>query len=471
MNTLSTTRFRAKSNVTNTWMENIKIFLKKYSTHGEIIHIDQSKKTHFFLIFLLLSIGHSFTAIKSNSGNIFFDSNADGTAEAVINNSGLSIGSTHSSSSNLHVSGNALISELTIGSTGANTSSSSNLNLNGTLGHSIETISSSTNVTLSGNHSMVLVNPSANIYITLPDANAITGRSLSIKNTSDTYWVQLQSNSPVEYGSSLMLLKTSQTPSVSLFASGNHWRITSGTGGIVNSPVFSDNLLVWLSADDLDGDGVQEGSSEDYIDGSGNISDCIGKLNGQYNATQADSTKRPVFVANSVGGLPGIKFNPDISSQIFSFGNIPMNIRKTVFVVAKAYQYRDTGTGSSGKLLSYSNASISFRTSSTIRVSWGQSNGGVNFNVGAIPLNQGVIVSVTHDNISLDAHVYMNGAASAGNPGTINVATASPIRAIGDTDLDGEVNEVIIYNDVLSTHDREKVEDYLSQKWNITLNR
>jgi len=52
------------------------------------------------------------------------------------------------------------------------------------------------------------------------------------------------------------------------------------------------------------------------------------------------------------------------------------------------------------------------------------------------------------------------------NP-TNSVNTAVSVTKIGDLNFDGVMGEIIIYDRVLSTPERQQVESYLSPKWRI----
>ena len=98
--------------------------------------------------------------LKSTTGTLKLDADGIGNADVTINSTGLGIGTTPSA--NLHVAGNSLISgSLSI----VDTTSSSNLALDGSIGFSLQTISSNTTVT----HSHAIVDTSAgNLELRLP---------------------------------------------------------------------------------------------------------------------------------------------------------------------------------------------------------------------------------------------------------------------------------------------------------------
>ena len=100
--------------------------------------------------------------VYSTTGSIDFDTNIDNQAEMHLNATGLGISA--QPSANLHVGGNALVSEqLFIGGD----SGSSNLNIHGSRAFIPSTISSNT---ILSNSTLVFVDSSAgNLVVTLPD--------------------------------------------------------------------------------------------------------------------------------------------------------------------------------------------------------------------------------------------------------------------------------------------------------------
>ena len=136
----------------------------------------------WFIVLALAGLHPACGDVRSLDGTIKFDSNFDGTPEAILNSTGFGIG-TATPSANLHVAGNAITSAtMVVG--GTNNASGSNLHVNGTLGFSVQTATG--NTTLSGN-SMVLADASAgNITLTLPAASSVCGRVYTVKKTSNS---------------------------------------------------------------------------------------------------------------------------------------------------------------------------------------------------------------------------------------------------------------------------------------------
>ena len=139
----------------------------------------------WLVVFALVGLNPASGDVRSLDGTIKFDSNFDGTPEAVLNSTGFGLGTT-TPSATLHVAGNAMVSgTMVVG--GTSNASGSNLHVNGSWGFSVQTVTG--NTTLSGN-SVVLVDTSAgNITLTLPVASTVKGRMYRVKKTSNNYSV------------------------------------------------------------------------------------------------------------------------------------------------------------------------------------------------------------------------------------------------------------------------------------------
>lgn len=177
------------------------------------------------LFLLALLPARLWADVRSVTGAILFDTNDDGSAEAKLDGTGFMIGR-GTASANLQVSGNAAISQqLTIGNT---LSGTSNLNLNGSMAFSVETISS--NGTL-GQHSMVLADSSAgNLALWLPSTTQCLGRLFSIKKTSPLNELRILSTDGIDGYFGLSLTNNSMAwPSVQLIASANTWYLLRAT--------------------------------------------------------------------------------------------------------------------------------------------------------------------------------------------------------------------------------------------------
>lgn len=217
--------------------------------------------------------------VKSTTGQIKFDTQLDNQAEMTLNETGLGIGITPSA--NLHVNGNAIVTEkMFVGGS----SGSSNLNLNGTIGFDVQTISA--NATL-GNSTVVLVDSSSdNITLTLPYAGNVNGRQYQIKkiSASNSVWISgggnlIDDTCPIE------LPASSDLASVIVISDGSQWYKIQQKD--ISETVASDNLIGWWKLDEVSGTTAYDSSGFDRhgtLNGSSFSSNSIiGKVsNGLY---------------------------------------------------------------------------------------------------------------------------------------------------------------------------------------------
>lgn len=257
------------------------------------------------IIFIVLTIKlpSQCSDIISTTGNINFDANNDGVAEANLSSSGLSIGST-AASANLHVSGNAIIEgNVVIG----NMSEVCTLNIGGTLG--MASVTSTDNLTL-GNSSIYFINSSSgNINVQLPQANTMSGRSYIIKKISSSNKVKILGNSSYIDNLSVLFLNENTTilPYVNLISDNDKWRILSKSDGVTD--ISSDNLLLWWGLDETSGTSISDlknsfnGTNYNNFNFSGNsVSGNIGNaatVSGNGIASLAYSAQGPIGSINT----------------------------------------------------------------------------------------------------------------------------------------------------------------------------
>lgn len=200
-----------------------------------------------YWLFLLFSV-HLFADIKSTNGTINFDSNSDASAELVLNSTGLGVGIIPTA--NLHVMGNTIVSEsLSIGEVGVST-----LNINGTIGFGIETLSS--NITL-GDDSFISINSSNdNVLVTLPYAGNVSGRFYTITKTVQSNSVWISGGANLIDTRFIVELSDGLYGSVEMISDGRQW-YTLGSKSL-QSTVAGTNLTGWWSFDDTSGNTLND---------------------------------------------------------------------------------------------------------------------------------------------------------------------------------------------------------------------
>lgn len=196
--------------------------------------------------------------IKSKTGRIDLDINDDGNSEARLSSDGLGIGAGLSPSANLHIQGNGIVTgDLVVGATAGN----STLEVAGTLGYGLQTVSS--NVTLSGNSVVLVDTLSDNISLTLPTASSDQGRIYKIKKNSNSnqLWVAASDNIDGGMGSIEMSAASSGYPYTKLISNGSNWFILSKSND-VSVVIAADNLLGWYKLDETSGNTSTDASGQ-----------------------------------------------------------------------------------------------------------------------------------------------------------------------------------------------------------------
>lgn len=198
-----------------------------------------------------------FGDVKSETGRIVFK--PDGvTSSAILNSTGLGVGTTPSS--NLHISGNASLSDRLV--VGSSVLGSSNLNIHGTYGMGLQTVSTNTNLNSS---SMVLADSSTqDIVLTLPYADNVQGRIYKIKKISSSNNVSLiASNCNIEYLYESILLGDDSGvtfPSVDLISSDSTWLILNYSSVSEIQTDISGNLIRHYKFDETSGTTANDSS-------------------------------------------------------------------------------------------------------------------------------------------------------------------------------------------------------------------
>lgn len=219
-------------------------------------------------IVLLALTGQLLADVMSTTGTLRLDADGDGSPEAVLNASGLGLGTVPTEG--LQVQGNGLVS----GSLGVGSSSpSSNLEITGTMAMSyLETSSDATVST----HSVVLGDTSTgNITITLPDASNIDGRVVRVKKMSLLNNMSVESEDLIDGRNALYLMEAGDSlPSAEFIAHSGNWLSLDtygaiGTGISPDDNSLSANLRVWLK------DASNRFSAGNWQDASGQGNDML----------------------------------------------------------------------------------------------------------------------------------------------------------------------------------------------------
>ena len=401
-----------------------------------------------FVILLYFNVVLLADGVKSTNGEIGFDVNADDIKEMVLSENGLGIG-VSVVSANLHVNGNVIISDqLNVQSQ----QGSSNLNISGTIGFGVEIVTSDSNL-LDDSH--VLVNPSTNTTLTLPEASMYNGRTYLVKNLSSLYDVSIIGGGNIDGQASYRLAKLSSSSSGSteFISNGTEWFILSTSSSGEFGPLLGSNLLLWLDANDADT--ITE-------DANGNITNWYDKSENSSHAT-ATSGRHPSGNADAINGKKALYFDGSedmtLSNMLHSESNYTaFTVFKTNAVNTTAERLFESNDGSDRLILwsslggsqstgiftdTESNVTLSTRISGAQVITWSLE-------------------------AASSATSYINGVSSTSGSYTKKALENTP--TIGSRNVHyviGDIGELILYDRVLSETERVQVETYLSVKWGI----
>lgn len=418
---------------------------------------------HFF-IFALILTQLLLADVRSTNGVIKFDINDDAQEEMLLNATGLGIGVVPSA--NLEVDGNAIFSnQLFIGAQ----QGSGNLNLNGTIGFSLETVSD--NTTWDGG-SIILADASAgNIIVTLPFAGNAAGRVYEVKKISTSNRVIISGGGNLIDGSDYFVMTSGNKSSLYLISNGNQWYVLNSED---SDPAWTpDNLSPSLWLDAADSSTVLAGASD-------NVYQWNDKSGNDYHAVQASDSSQALTGANVINGKNTITFNDNdyykVNTAIF---NTRATMNASIFIVLrKLNEETDFDAVLGGR-----------NGSSTLSYfELGLHNNVGRFNTRSSPFldtnNHGDLMETDVRNsvvlmaqtTSTTLKCYANGdlesdlstttmTPTTGNDG-VNIGHR--FDSGGSGGLVGLIGEVIIYQDIdLSTDDRQKIEGYLAHKWGL----
>ncbi len=210
---------------------------------------------------------------------------------------------------------------------------------------------------------------------------------------------------------------------------------------------------------------------------SSKVSSWLDQSGHGYNATQTNSANQPSLVTGAINGLPAVSFNGSSSFMQFPTGFNNFSQGLSIFLVVKPAattalsQILNLGTGSSNDY----NLGIEIN-SSTEAEYFGYTGAGS----GMTSVSYGSAITATAQLIEViqtgtTATILTDGA----NPVTNSSMNTIPEPTTGRTNsylgqasgggnfFNGEIAEVIIFNTALSTAQRESVEDYLTNKFNL----
>ena len=268
--------------------------------------------------------------------------------------------------------------------------------------------------------------------------------------------------------------------------------VNTGSGVISGTPTATGTSTVTLTATNINGTGqatmtltvyaplpVTSGLSAWYSAQAGVATSNGGVTQwndqtGQYNLTQSAGASAPSFGADPLTGKPVVQFN---GSQFLSNGSRVTGVNDvTIITVGSVPTTGESGVqvqvgagyGSAcSRGLAYVGGNEAFTNGINSDGYFTSVSGGPAVQNSSLALN-----TVTYSAASSLASFYSDGSAN-GTATLSTVATASGL-IVGDAitygnyyNWDGNIAEIIVYDRVLSTAERQQVENYLATKYNL----
>jgi len=229
------------------------------------------------------------------------------------------------------------------------------------------------------------------------------------------------------------------------------------SGGTV--PQSIPGLYLWMDGKDPAGNGV--------VPANGPVAAWIDKSGNGFNGTAGTST--PVYNSTNGFSFDGTASAGTGQTFVMPLGSFPYNNAGngsySFFVVA---QYATSSTnGGIFTAGSGTNNSFSVVSASNTKVSTDWGSNSISTGVQFYTTNASFVFSA-HYQTGANRYQFFNGLADGtDSPGAHAQNNAQPY--ISTAGFNGKISEIIIYNQCLSTTQRQIIESYLTKKWNVTL--
>lgn len=211
---------------------------------------------------------------------------------------------------------------------------------------------------------------------------------------------------------------------------------------------------------------------------SGGVVSAWNDISGNgYHSAQTTVEKRPTVVSDVLNSLPVIRFN-HTSNQMLDVTTTAKGVARNIGALTIFAVGTNNGGDTYRVILSFSTASGGLRTTSyfkdAICGTGGRRLDANSFQYVEVAQSGTSIICSEFDYTNAEAYISKDGTRKArgGFQTSGNTSdTDSSIVGIGDLDgscgLTGDIAEIIVFNSILSTANRQQVEGYLAQKWGL----
>lgn len=239
------------------------------------------------------------------------------------------------------------------------------------------------------------------------------------------------------------------------------------------SPASIAGLDLWLDASD--NSTVLDATDTAASDGEA-VKTWQDKSGNDRHVVQDTAARQPVRLAAEINGLDALDF--DGEDWMIGGDWLTQTAAKSIFIVAKT---DTTGSFANGGLFQVSDAQGTGRGILITAEVAVRCNTYTWISTSTTTSNQAAVVSVTQSgsgNVHDIFSMWLDGASvtrTSGTNGAIADAAGNVIIGKNDdndsasSELDGKLCEIIVYDSELSAADREAVENYLGEKWGVTI--
>ncbi len=204
-------------------------------------------------------------------------------------------------------------------------------------------------------------------------------------------------------------------------------------------------------------------------------------------ARQTNNTHKPVYRTNQINGYPSLHFAGDNFITALAAAGIAGNESFNFFIVLKQHSYLNTGTITDGYGTFIVDRATEVEQLMSLKIvdsnKFGyqkRNNAGGNLEgpQSATPAPIGTFSIVTFfRNYNSNYGIYIDGRLDVTTTNNVNDQINGPVIQLGrhavnaNQGLDGEIAEVIVYDDALTSAERKRIESYLAIKYGITLDQ
>ena len=237
-----------------------------------------------------------------------------------------------------------------------------------------------------------------------------------------------------------------------------------GPGGVGDNTT----LTLWLKADDLSSSLNNGDPVANWQDASGN----------SHDASQGTASNQPTFYTNVINGKPAVSFDGVNDYLTGTLGTL--NAPFTIIIVGYFENLNQPG-GDYDYLINIGNGAANSNVSMSRNATDGVNNdkyyvwnGSAQYFGPALTGQQWLLLSAVHKTSAPRNNLYLDGSPQTVNDYSANINT-NGVYALGRYNptgthyLNGKIAEVIVYNYALNSAERTLVENYLAEKYNLTI--